>query len=156
MPLYTPTFNDATPAANLAGQLRRIAVGGVPTGDRFRRGVIRDDVSDAAAGMANKGLEVLRDMGAAGLADWLVMRLSQEPDDLFAAMAQRRFIEALLDARLVVSADLLDTGELWTETDQNAPATPVSAPRRGVPWAPREPGDGERRFTARVSSPQER
>jgi hypothetical protein len=154
MPLYIPTFNDATPATNLAGVLRTIAVGGAPRDDRLRHAAIRDDVSDAVAGLANTALRVLRDHGSAGLADWLVMHISNEPDDLFASMAQRRFVEALLDEGLLTTAEMMDTDNLWTDTGLNAPAAPVSAPR-GAPWTPRTSSEGDRHFTPRVNLPLE-
>ncbi len=153
MPAFMPTFSDDTSAGNLAATLRRIAVEGVPK-QGAGRSVIRDDVSDAAAGLANKALELLRDHGAAGLADWLVMRLANEPDDLFASMVQRRFAEALLAARLIVPASGMDTESLWTESAARAPAKPVSAPRFGLARA-RPRSEADRHFSARVSLPRE-
>jgi hypothetical protein len=148
-----PTFGDDTSAGNLAATLRRIAVEGVPK-QGAGRSAMRDDVSDGAAALANKALEMLRDTGSAGLGDWLVMRLANEPDDLFASMVQRRFAEALLAARLIVPASEMDTESLWTETGAQAPTKPVSTPRFGL--AKRRPAsDAERRFSARVSLPRE-
>lgn len=155
MPLYLPTFNDATNATNLAVDLRKIAVEGVPKEATLRRGAVRDDVSDAAAALANKALEVLRDMGSAGLADWLLMRLSQEPEDLFASMVQRRFTEALVEAKLVAPAQQLDTPDLWVETAEHAPAAPVAA-KLGVPWAQATTPRTGLHFSARVNLPTER
>lgn len=154
MPLYLPTFNDATDAANVAVELRKMAVAGVPK-EAMLRGDVRDDVSDGAARLANTSLEILRDMGSAGLADWLLMHLSSEPEDLFASMVQHRFTEGLLAAHLIAPADALDTETLWVETGDHAPVAPVAAPKMGVPWAQHAPSGG-RTFTARVSLPTER
>ena len=156
MPLYSPTFNDATPATNVAADLRRMAVDGAPRAGGLRRSGLADDASDAVATLANNALEILQRHGSAGLADWLIMRLANEPDDLFAAIVQRRFAEALVAAKLMTPADRLDTNTLWQETEENAPARPVSSSNVGVPWAPRESGDVARTFTPRVSSPTER
>jgi len=154
MPLYLPTFNDATAAANLAVDLRKIAVEGVPKGSALRSGAVRDDVSDGAAALANKALEVLRDMGSAGLADWLLMRLSQEPEDLFASMVQHRFIDALVEAKVVAPAAELDTQDLWVDTGEHAPVAPVAS-KLGVPWAQKAPVT-DLHFSPRVSLPTER
>jgi hypothetical protein len=156
MPLVTPTFNDTTPASSLAVGLRRIAVMGAPKEATQRRGATLDNVSDGAAELANKALEILRDVGSAGLADWLVLRLSQDPDDLYASMVQRRFADALLAAGLVAPADQLDTSDLWTDSAQEAPVAPVAARGLGAPWAPRTPAEGERTFTPRVVSTPDR
>lgn len=152
MPAYMPTFSDDTSAGNLATALRRIAVEGVPRLG-VGRGPVRDDVSDGAAALANRALELLRDHGSAGLGDWLVMRLAYEPEDLFASMVQRRFAEALLDARLIVPASGMDTDSIWAETASRAPAKPVSAPRFGLRARPAS--DSDRRFSPRVSLPRE-
>jgi hypothetical protein len=152
MPLYLPTFNDATSAASIAVELRKMAVTGVPK-DQLSRGDVRDDVSDGAARLANRCLAILRDMGSAGLADWLLVSLSGDPYDLFACMVQRRFIEGLLAAQLIAPASQLDSTSLWVETAEHAPAEPVSAPKLGVPWAQQAPSS--RTFTARVSLPTE-
>jgi hypothetical protein len=83
------------------------------------------------------------------------MRLSQEPDDLFASMVQRRFTEALLDAKLIAPAAELDTGDLWVESAEHAPAAPVDAPKV-VPWAQTKHTEPSRHFTPRLSLPTER
>ena len=157
MPLYSPTFNDTTPATNVAAELRRIAVNGAPRDGGLRPNGLTDEASNAVAALANKALEVLAELGSAGLADWMIMRLANEPDDLFAAIVQRRFTDALVVAGLMTPADRLDSGTLWHETDENAPAAPVTRAKVGVPWAPRDPTDeAARTFTPRVSLPTER
>jgi hypothetical protein len=157
LPLYTPTFNDTTPATNVAAELRRIAVNGVPRDGGLRRNGLTDETSIAVAALANRALEALAEFGSGGLADWLIMRLANDPDDLFASIVQRRFADALVAAKLMTPAEHLDSGTLWQETDENAPARPVTRTKVGVPWAPRKPTDEvARMFTPRVSSPTER